>query len=171
MTPLATITTHKRNSSVPAIAFAVLAIATISLFLIPAIIIRQFAYQAPRALHTAMAIRTAAPFWTAITATFTVLLALLLWKRIARWAKILVALATLLVCGSAVMARIDYFEWMFHPVPSIGFESAATTKLNPSQMVMAVHVSADSRAYPIRAMAYHHIVNDVIGGVPIAVTY
>jgi hypothetical protein len=98
-------------------------------------------------------------------------LALLLWKRIARWAKIPVALATLLVCGSAVMARIDYFEWMFHPVPSIGFESATTTKLNPSQMVLAVHVSADSRAYPIRAMAYHHIVNDVIGGVPIAVTY
>jgi hypothetical protein len=171
MTPSATTTTPKRDNTVPAIAFAVLAIATISLFLIPAIIIRPFAYQAPNALHAAMAIRTAAPFWTALTAIFTILLGVLLWKHIARWAKILVAAAALLACGSATMARIDYFEWMFHPVPSVGFESVTTTKLNPSQMVMAVHVSADSRAYPIRAMAYHHIVNDVVGGVPIAVTY
>ena len=31
--------------------------------------------------------------------------------------------------------------------------------------------NGDARAYPIREMAYHHIVNDVVGGVPIAATY
>ena len=161
----------RRDNAVPAIAFTVFAIATIALFLIPAIIIRPFTHQAPKALQLAMAIRTAAPLWTALTAFFTVFLAILLWKRIALWAKIVMVFATLLACGSAVMARIDYFEWMFHPVPSVGFESAATSKLDPSQMVMAVRVNADARAYPIRAMAYHHIVNDVVGAVPIAVTY
>jgi uncharacterized protein DUF3179 len=171
MTSSATTPTLKRNNTIPATAFAVLVIATISLFLIPAIIIRPFAYQAPNALKLAMAIRSAAPLWTALTAFFTLILAVLLWKRIRVWAKIVIALATVLACGSAVMARIDYFEWMFHPVPSVGFESASATKLDPSQMVMAVRVSADSRAYPIRAMAYHHIVNDIVGAVPIAVTY
>jgi hypothetical protein len=165
------LTPAKVSNRVPAIAFTFLAMATLALFLIPAIIIRPFAYQAPKALQLAMAIRTAAPLWTALTAFFTVILAVLLWKRIALWAKILIAFATLLACGSAVMARIDYFEWMFHPVPSIGFESAASSKLDPLQMVMAVRVSADARAYPIRAMAYHHIVNDIVGAVPIAVTY
>jgi hypothetical protein len=29
----------------------------------------------------------------------------------------------------------------------------------------------EARAYPVRSLSYHHIVNDVIGGVPIAATY
>jgi hypothetical protein len=38
-------------------------------------------------------------------------------------------------------------------------------------MVIAVRFGTDTRAYPIREMAYHHVVNDVVDGVPIAVTY
>ena len=32
-------------------------------------------------------------------------------------------------------------------------------------------VNGDARAYPLRIMMWHEIVNDVIGGVPVAVTY
>ena len=42
---------------------------------------------------------------------------------------------------------------------------------DPKQMVMAVRFGSDARAYPIRAMAYHHLVNDVLAGTPIVVTY
>ena len=161
----------KVSNRVPALVFTFLALATLTLFLFPAIIIRPFAYQSPKALYAAMAIRTEAPLWTALGAIFTVVLAVLLWRRIAIWAKVLVVLATVLACASAVMARIDYFEWMFHPVPAAGFEAASATQLDAAQMVMAVRVNTDARAYPIRAMAYHHILNDVVGGVPIAVTY
>jgi hypothetical protein len=38
-------------------------------------------------------------------------------------------------------------------------------------MVMAVKFGADTRAYPIVEMAYHHVLNDTVGGVPIVVTY
>jgi hypothetical protein len=38
-------------------------------------------------------------------------------------------------------------------------------------MVLALIFNDDARAYPVREMAYHHIVNDVVGGVPVAVTY
>jgi Protein of unknown function (DUF3179) len=38
-------------------------------------------------------------------------------------------------------------------------------------MILAVHFGADARAYPIREMAYHHVLNDVVNGVPVAVTY
>jgi hypothetical protein len=34
-----------------------------------------------------------------------------------------------------------------------------------------VKLGGESRAYPVRMMAYHHIVNDVVGGVPIVATY
>ena len=40
-----------------------------------------------------------------------------------------------------------------------------------SEMVLALNFNHDARAYPISEMAYHHIVNDVVGGVPVAVTY
>jgi Protein of unknown function (DUF3179) len=32
-------------------------------------------------------------------------------------------------------------------------------------------VNGASRAYPIRQMGYHHVVNDTLGGVPIIATY
>ncbi len=38
-------------------------------------------------------------------------------------------------------------------------------------MVMAVHLGGEARAYPIRIVSYHHIVNDVVGGLPIVATY
>jgi hypothetical protein len=37
--------------------------------------------------------------------------------------------------------------------------------------VVALDIGGDARAYPIRAMVWHEIVNDTVGGVPVAVTY
>jgi hypothetical protein len=36
---------------------------------------------------------------------------------------------------------------------------------------MAVESNGEAAAYPIRLMAYHHLVQDVIGGTPIVATY
>jgi regulator of extracellular matrix RemA (YlzA/DUF370 family) len=38
-------------------------------------------------------------------------------------------------------------------------------------MVMAVAINGDAVAFPVRQMAYHHVVNDVVGGKPITATY
>jgi hypothetical protein len=37
--------------------------------------------------------------------------------------------------------------------------------------VLGVEVEGEARAYPLRVLEYHQIVNDVVGGVPIAITY
>ena len=37
--------------------------------------------------------------------------------------------------------------------------------------VLAVTLNGEATAYPVRQVAYHHIVQDVVGGVPVAVTY
>jgi len=37
--------------------------------------------------------------------------------------------------------------------------------------VIGVEIAGDARAYPIRLMRWHEVVNDIVGGVPIAVTY
>ncbi len=43
--------------------------------------------------------------------------------------------------------------------------------LVPTDMVIGVAIDGDARAYPLRVLNWHEIVNDVVGGVPIAVTY
>jgi hypothetical protein len=152
-------------------AFLLCGIAAIALFFIPAFVIRPFRYQAPRTLWVAMALRQRAPLGTLLAALACVVFALALWRSVDWWRKSVLALTLLLVTFSAVMARLNYFEWMFHPIDGAQFITQSESKLNPKEMIMAVRVGADSRAYPISQMAYHHILNDAVGGVPIAVTY
>ncbi len=40
-----------------------------------------------------------------------------------------------------------------------------------NDIVFGVEINGDMRAYPMRVLVWHEIVNDVVGGVPIAVTY
>ncbi|HHI81577.1 MAG TPA: DUF3179 domain-containing protein, partial [Rhizobiales bacterium] len=37
--------------------------------------------------------------------------------------------------------------------------------------VVSLKIANDARAYPLRVMIWHEIVNDTVGGVPVAVTY
>jgi len=46
-----------------------------------------------------------------------------------------------------------------------------TRFLAPREPVIAVEVSGEVRAYPIEILIWHEIVNDEIGGVPLAVTF
>lgn len=151
--------------------FALAVLAGSSLFFIPAFIIRPFRYQSPRALGLALVVREYASFWTIVAAACVVGLALWQWKHVRRWQQAILVAGALLTVGAAVMARMNYFEWMFHPVAQAGFEAANQSKLDAGEMILAVTVGSDARAYPIREMAYHHIVNDVVGGEPVTVTY
>ncbi len=58
-------------------------------------------------------------------------------------------------------------------IDSPSFEAAedAASWLAPQEPVVALRVSDDSRAYPIRILMWHEIVNDVVGGEPVSVTY
>jgi|SRR5271165_574504 len=151
--------------------FSLSALAAVGLFFVPVFIIRPFRYQAPRALWIAMALRQRAPLGTLIAALACLALALALWRTADRWRKGLLVVTLLVVAFSAVMARQNHFEWMFHPIASPQFLAQSQSKLDPKEMIMAVRFGDDARAYPISQMAYHHILNDVVAGVPIAVTY
>jgi hypothetical protein len=153
------------------IVFSVFALVAFGLFFIPVFIIRPFRYQAPRSLLIAMALRQCAPLGTAIAGFVCLFCAFLLWRAVGRWRKALLVSAMCVVTFSAVMARLNHFEWMFHPIPAPQFVAQPQSKLDPKEMIMAVRFGSDARAYPISQMAYHHILNDVVDGVPIAVTY
>ena len=40
-----------------------------------------------------------------------------------------------------------------------------------SDRVVGISIGGETRAYPLRVLAWHEVVNDTLGGVPIAVTY
>jgi membrane protease YdiL (CAAX protease family) len=152
--------------------FLLSAFVTISLFFIPAFIIRPFTHQTAKGLNLAMALRQRAPLGTLIAAPVCLILGLMLWGTRGILRKVALSVVMVLAVFSAVMARLNYFEWMFHPVQDVRFDSEASSKLDKSEMILALNFNGDARAYPIKQMAYHHIVNDVIGGVlPVAVTY
>ncbi len=43
--------------------------------------------------------------------------------------------------------------------------------LEPQEAVVALELAGDARAYPAQILMWHEIVNDVVGGVPVAVTW
>ena len=52
------------------------------------------------------------------------------------------------------------------------FLDVGAARLDPAEPVVAVEIDgARPRAYPIRYLTWHEIVNDTVGGVPVAVTF
>jgi hypothetical protein len=171
LAPVTSDSTTRHNGLLRTLLIAVALIGTAAFF-IPAFIIQPFRHETPRGLYWAMAIRQRAPLVSLICAIVCLGIALPLWRGVRRWWwKALLALPLVVVTFSAVMSRLNYFEWMFHPVDSAKFDAESASKLDNKEMVLAVRYGSDARAYPILEMAYHHVLNDVVGGVPIAVTY
>jgi Protein of unknown function (DUF3179) len=51
------------------------------------------------------------------------------------------------------------------------FVPVAEADLPDREPVIGLTIGDDSRAYPLRILTWHEIVNDVVGGVPVAVTF
>jgi hypothetical protein len=129
----------------------------------PLFVIRPFHSQDPFALQTALF--TVRFSWLGeLAALVTVLAAIVRYWRVSKIPGVITALLVI-ACGA--FSRVDIFEIMFHPVPAPAFQAASETTLDRDERVLAVK----SRAYPIRSISYHHIVNDVVDSVPIAATY
>ncbi|HZB73908.1 MAG TPA: DUF3179 domain-containing protein [Nitrososphaeraceae archaeon] len=47
----------------------------------------------------------------------------------------------------------------------------ANGRLEDSELILGLNINGDIRAYPLQILVWHEIVNDKIGGVPVAVTY
>jgi hypothetical protein len=138
---------------------------------IPMFVIRPFRPQGARELEIALAVRHAGPWLAGLCAVAVLLLLIRVWKIARTGARVTLAGLLLVAIGSAVLTHVNIFEKMFHPYDSPAFGSADEVKVDPDDKVLAVTVGTQARAYPIRTMGYHHIVNDTVGGMPIAVTY
>lgn len=163
-------TPHKRTIY-PSLLIASFAVALVCLAY-PLYVIRPFRYQGPRELAIALELtRLRTP--VEILCAACALLALVFYRQTAtrRLRRNLALAGTALVCVFAVLSQVNVYELMFHPDSRPLFARARQSKVDPADMVLAVKIGGSARAYPIRSIAYHHIINDTVGGVPIAATY
>jgi hypothetical protein len=150
---------------VTAISFVVVAV--------PVVLIRPFAPQTPSSIALAFALRRWSP-WVTIAAAFIGLaIAIGTWRTTRRFfPRAGLGVMVIVTLVTAWAARQNHFEWMFAPLPDARFARAAEGGVvDPGDMVLAVRVKGDAAAYPVRQLAYHHLVEDAVGGVPIVATY
>jgi hypothetical protein len=147
---------------------------------VPVFILRPFSPQTARGVEIAYRLREASPFVTPVAALLVLYLAGALWmaasrrRRLTRWlGRLALAPVVALSLGAAWLARQNHFEWMFGPLtrPEYARVSEAAALVDEADMVIGVKLHGDAVAYPVRQMGYHHIVNDQVGGVPVASTY
>jgi hypothetical protein len=155
--------------------FLLLACLAVSLVLVayPLYVIRPFRAQGARELMVALAVSRLRPVLTVISALAAVAASIAYWRTQPQtWRRTLAAAGAVLVCVLAALARVNVYEdLMFHAVEHPEFASAAEAKLDADDKLIVVKIGGDARAYPIREMGYHHVVNDVVGGTALVATY
>jgi hypothetical protein len=146
----------------------------VSLFCVvyPIYVIRPFRHQGAQELALALAVARLRPVLTTIAALASVLALAAYWRTQPRkWRRVLPSAGAALVIVLACLARVNIYEQMFHPDRHPTFTAVRDVKLDGAEKVIAVRIGKAARAYPIRAISYHHVVNDVLDGQAIVATY
>jgi hypothetical protein len=155
------------------LALLLLSLLALAAVIVPVMLIQPFAPQSPSAIELAYSLRRWSPWLTVALALAALGLAVRLWRETPRlMPRIAAALLALVAVVTTWMSRQNHFEWMFAPLPDARFLRAAeAAAVAPEDMVLAVMTGGDAVAYPVRQIAYHHLVEDSVGGVPIVATY
>ena len=153
-------------------ALLILVLTVLSAVIIPVGLIMPFRSQSQRGLALAYTLRRWSPSLTLMAAVIAIALVLWLWSDSRRWRKAVLVVAMIPILSSAWFARQNHFEWMFNPLPNAAYAKVSEANfVSDSDMLLAVENQGDAVAYPIRLMAYHHLVQDTVGGTPIVATY
>lgn len=145
---------------------------SLACFALPMYVIRPFRHQGARELAVALFVRQIGPALSSLCALAALAIVILTWKQMRGWLMrtgMLILLA--IAIGGAYFSRVNVYEIMFHHLDQPQFQTAQKAHIDKDDMVLAVRLNGEARAYPIREMAYHHVVNDTVGREPIVSTY
>jgi hypothetical protein len=141
--------------------------------LAPVWIIQPFKPQSARGLEVSYALRRWSPLVTLIALALALILVAWLWHGSRRWwKKVLLVIVLIPSLAATWFARQNHFEWMFNALANAAYAKTSEAGfVDDADIVMAVESNGEAAAYPVRLMAYHHVVQDVVGGTPIVATY
>jgi amino acid transporter len=138
----------------------------------PFYVIWPFRAQGARELAIALVVMQFRSAATLVSVAAAVAALIFYWRaQPRRWRRALATAGAVFVCVLAALARVNIYELMFHPDDRPSFAAASGTKLDKDEKVIAVKIGGTARAYPIRNISYHHVINDVVDKVAIVATY
>ena len=150
----------------------VMTAAVLAIVLTPVFLIAPFKSQTPRIMQVSFVMRRWSPLLTLAAVALLLALSFGLWRGGRWWGRAALVILLLPVFAATWLARQNHFEWMFNPLPNPAYANASEASfVNKDDRVLAVTIGGESVAYPIRIMAYHHVVQDTVGGTPIVATY
>jgi len=161
----------RSHKIVQALCLLLAGLATLMFAAYPIYVIRPFTEQAPAALKRALWVLLYDKPLSLLLASLITALAFFLWRRSGWIAKVILVPAAGITILAAASTWINPYELMFHPLGEPSYLAAEMAAIDPGDMVIAVTLGEEGRAYPIREMGYHHIVNDRLHQLPIVVTY
>lgn len=147
--------------------------AAVAFVVVPVFLIQPFRPQTERGLAVGYEVRRFAPWATVALALVALMLVARMWRASRRWwAKALMVLLLLPVGASVWASRQNVYEVMFNPLAAPAYARAGEVDyVGDEDMLLAVERGGERAAYPVRLMAYHHLVADTVGGVPLVATY
>jgi hypothetical protein len=147
--------------------------AAVGIVFTPVWLIKPFSAQSARAIEVSYLLRSWSPILTIFPALAAIGLAVFIWRNAKRWYRAAPLIIPLLIIFVFTwFARQNHFEWMFNPLETARFAPVAETDfVREDEMVLAVKIGTDAVAFPVRQMAYHHVVQEIVGGMPITATY
>jgi Protein of unknown function (DUF3179) len=164
--------TQLRNRKLaPSLALFISSLAVFALAAYPIYVIRPFREQQPAALNHALWVLLHNKPIAAILTLVIAACALTFWRGAGWITKSFLVASVVISLIATAGTWINPYEQMFHPMGDPRFIAASQATIDPNDMVIAVTLDRESRAYPIREMGYHHIVNDRLNSLPIVVTY
>ena len=146
------------------LAFVTLVLLSIAILVAPMLLLNPFKPETAAGLTIAFLIKR----WGLLLDLVLIACAIALMRR----RRIVLSIALIVMIAATVLARVNVFEKMFRPLPRPQYGSIHDVNwVDADDMVMTVSRGADAAAYPIRLLGYHHIVQDIVGGLPVVVTY
>jgi hypothetical protein len=141
--------------------------------LTPMGLIQPFRPQTDAGVHLAYVLRSWSPSLTLLLLGGGLAAAVPLLRKPARRSGRAAAVpALLLLAASAWLSRQNHFEWMFHPIDAPRFaDLEGEHGLGDDDLILGVSLGDAARAYPVKALAYHHVVNDQVGERALVATY
>jgi hypothetical protein len=146
--------------------------AAAALVVVPVFLIQPFKAQTAKSLEVGYAVKSWAPWATVALAAAGLWLVARMWRGSRWWAKAALVVLFVPLAASVWASRQNVYEVMFNPLERPAYVPPAEVNyIGDGDMVLAVERGGERVAYPVRLMAYHHIVADAVGGVPVAATY
>jgi len=142
-----------------------LTILNVALILAPPVVALPPVNQTAAMLAVAHLAHTLSPFTSLALAA---LAAIQIWRRRTWRTTALLAVAL----GCVALSRVNLLERVFAPARDAQTASIGNFHdVRDTDMVIGVVIGGQSRAYPVRYLAYHHMLNDQLGSTALLPTY